>query len=216
MNKKQEESLFFYARNDYLIINNLLVDNVEKAIGGYKLAYQDGHAMMKEALDVGFDKRWGVSKEQGQEIFDWYKKRYPAILDEQTIQTAIERAFDDFKNIVDCMSLSTDNMVLYRNINTEHALKDYIIGQKIELKTLLSTSINIYEKSFWGQKTFERYILNIPKGTPMVIMSTLPQYITNEADEVLLPPMEVEIKNVKDGYGNCQKIVELNFVKLIK
>lgn len=215
MNKKQKESLFFYARNDYLIINNLLVDNVEKATEGYKLAYQDGRGMIQEALDVGVGKRWGVSGELGQEIFDWYQKRYPDALNEQMIQAALERAASDFQNIMSCMSPSNENMVLYRNISTEHALKNYVLGQKVKFQTLLSTSVNVYEKSFWGQKAFERYVLRIPKGTPLIKMSTLPKYITNEEDEIILPPLEMEIKNAKEGHGDCQKIVEMDFVKLI-
>ena len=214
MNKEQEESLFFYARNDYLIINNLLLGNVERAIKGYKLAYEDGRGMVREALEVGVGERWGVSKEKGQEIFDWYEKRYPDELNKEVIETALKRALNDFHNILNCMSPLSEDMVLNRNISVEYALNEYKIGQKIKLKTVLSTSVNIYEESFWGPKTFLRYVLNIPKGTPAIKMWEAPEYIRNEEDEVLLPPLEVKVKTIREGYGDCQKIIELNFVAL--
>ena len=64
MTEAQKETLNFYTTNDYLLINGLLWGESEKKINAYiDIINQDGLAVMKEATEMGYDVRWGCSKE---------------------------------------------------------------------------------------------------------------------------------------------------------
>ena len=53
MTDAQLESIFFYVRNDYLILNNLMWGNLAEAFRGAEIANMDAKGMMEEAQKVG-------------------------------------------------------------------------------------------------------------------------------------------------------------------
>jgi len=218
MNSEQKESIYFYGTNDYLIINSIMWGNMQGALNGIKVANQDAKAVIKEALEQGFDKRWGVSLERGQEIFDAYKRRTPDEINSVTIQEYINRAEQDIKNIYACMEKTDCELILYRNVRTKNANSNYEIGEKIKLKSFSSSSMNIIDESYSSKdKSYIQYVLKVPKGTPILRMDKLPQDIRNEDDEILLSPVECVITNVMDGKTeNCKKIIELTVVKSLE
>lgn len=76
MTEAQKETLNFYTTNDYLLINGLLWGESEKKINAYiDIINQDGLAVMKEAAEMGYDVRWGCSKEEGERRYKIYQKR---------------------------------------------------------------------------------------------------------------------------------------------
>lgn len=218
MNNEQKESIYFYSTNDYLIINSIMWGNMQGALNGIKIANQDAKAVMKEALEQGFDKRWGVSLEKGNEIFRAYERRTAIEINSATTQEYINRAKQDIKNIYSCMEQANYELKLYRNIRIKNANSNYQVGDKIKLKSFSSTSVNLVDESYSSKdKSYIRYVIKVPKGTPILRRDKLPQDIRNEEDEVLLPPVECKITNVIDGKTeNCKKIIELTVVKLLE
>ena len=80
MTAQQKETLNFYTTNDYLLINGLLWGESEDTIDAFiHIINQDGLAVMKEAVEMGFDVRWNCSKEEGERLYQVYQKRFPVI-----------------------------------------------------------------------------------------------------------------------------------------
>lgn len=66
MTENQKETLQFYTKNDYLLINGLLWGIDENTTNTYiQLINEDGRGVMKEAIEQGYDTRWNCSKEEG-------------------------------------------------------------------------------------------------------------------------------------------------------
>jgi len=209
------ESILFYTRNDYLVINNLLYNNHEWLMRGIEMANKDAKGVMQEAIEQGVDKRWGVSKEEGEKIFAMYKRRTPEVLDDTAIKEIIERAKADLKIILFAMKPAKTKIILYRNIRPENSLNEYKISNTIELKGLSSTSTSPSNESYGKEKTFIRYEITLPIGVPMLRASDFPHEM-NEPDEVILPPMKCKIKGTRKGdTENCMKIIQLDFVELL-
>lgn len=77
MTEAQKETLRFYTTNDYLLINGLLWGESERTINAYiDVINQDGLAVMKEASEMGYDIRWGCSKEDGEKLYHIYTKAF--------------------------------------------------------------------------------------------------------------------------------------------
>jgi len=218
MKKEQKESILFYSLNDYLIINNLMWGNKKEAIDGYKIAYNDAQGIMKEALQMGLDKRWGVSLKKGKELFNAYKRRFPEILNEMVLEKVLKRAYKDINNITNCMTPSEKDFVVIRNVRISNSCQSYNIDDTILLQSLSSSSVGLFDYSYDSKdKQYIRYIIHIPRGTPILEMKSLPKDIRNEEDEIILPPMACLIMNVNMGNtDNCKKIVEMKFVNLLK
>jgi len=183
---------------------------MEGVIEGIKKARIDVKASMQNALEDGFAK-WQVSHSEGMRIYGLLQKRLDA-----NIEKNIQQAKEDIKNILKLMQPSTKKITLYRNIRPNNILEQYSIGQILEFKSFVSTSINPSGTSYSKDKTFARYEITVPKGTPIIIASNYPEEM-NEKDEIILHPIKCKITNVKkSNIENCPIIVELEFVNLIE
>ncbi len=210
MTAQQKETLNFYTTNDYLLINGLLWGESEATIDAFiHIINQDGFAVMKEAVEMGFDIRWNCSKEEGERLYRVYQKRFPVIDKDDVKEQILERARDDISNMMACLEPLTSELVLYRNIKTKFV-------DKIEEGTLLkyfgfsSCSLNphVAENAMYGSSGCTLVEIIAPVGTPAIRLDLMPD-VQNEPDEVILAPIvffvtKVDRENNKI-YMTCHK-----------
>ena len=87
-----EESIFFYTRNDYLLINNLLCNNISELRRFADIVNTDSKGMLKEHSD-------GINVLSDQMI-RYYQSRIYEEWNEATESEIIERAKNDVSNIL--------------------------------------------------------------------------------------------------------------------
>jgi len=197
MTEAQKETLRFYTTNDYLLINGLLWGESEKTIDTYiNIINQDGLAVMKEAAEMGYDVRWGCSKEDGEKLYKIYKKRFPIIDSEETRLQIIKQAKADITNMTSCSEPLTSELILYRNIKTNFVsnLKE---GNIIKYLGFSSCSLNPHaaENATYGSGGCTLVEIIAPAGTPAIRLDLMPD-VQNEPDEVILAPVEFLITKI--------------------
>lgn len=200
-----EESISFYTRNDYLIVNNLLCGDLDRLWKGAEIANGDAKGVLKER-DEGI-------RTMDEEEVTWYMGRIFEQLDGEAKAKILATAQQDATNILGAMSPTKDGMTLYRNARLGDALISCRPGDIVEFRIISSTLTAPAEASFGGGSDFYRYIIDLPPGTPVLELNRFPVGIRNEEYEVLLPPMRCRVKGVCEGCGECCKgIVELEFM----
>ena len=90
-----EETIFFYTRNDYLIVNNLLCGNMDRLWQVAEIVNNDSKGVLKE-------------HEEGERTLDEksierYQNRIYEKLDEETKIKIVKTAKDDISNILGAM-----------------------------------------------------------------------------------------------------------------
>lgn len=210
MTEAQKESLRFYTTNDYLLINGLLWGKSEITINAYiNIINQDGLAVMKEATEMGYDVRWDCSKEDGEKLYQIYKKRFPIIDSEDVKQQIIERAKSDISNMMSCLEPLTSVLVLYRNIksNFVSGLEE---GNVIKYLGFSSCSLNPHtaEESMYGSGGCTLVEIIAPVGTPAIRLDLMPD-VQNEPDEVILAPVEFLVTKVDRESGKIYMTVNM-------
>ena len=94
--QKETESLFFYTRNDYLIVNNLMIGNKSRLADYIAVVNSDYKAMIDE-MKANPAKRLGLEDlNLAKEIYDAYKRRLTQTLD---AHTALQQAYEDIDNL---------------------------------------------------------------------------------------------------------------------
>ena len=202
MTEAQKETLNFYTTNDYLLINGLLWGESEKKINAYiDIINQDGLAVMKEAAEMGYDVRWGCSKEEGERRYKIYQKRFPIIDSENIRHQIIERAKADIANMMSCSEPLISELVLYRNIKTNF-VSNLEEGSIIKYLGFSSCSLNPHtaEDAMYGSGGCTLAEIIAPVGTPAIRLDLMPD-VQNESDEVILAPMEFLITKVDGESG---------------
>jgi hypothetical protein len=171
MTEAQKETLRFYTTNDYLLINGLLWGTDAKTIDIFiNLINEDGRGVMAEAIEQGFDVRWNCSKEEGDRLYQIYKKRFPVIDSEVVKEQILERARADIANMMDCMTPITEtDMVLYRNIKTRFVenLKE---GMTLDYLGFSSCSLipHMAENAEYGSEGCTLAEIIVPDGIPAI------------------------------------------------
>lgn len=212
---KYEEALWFYCRNDYIIINDLLWGNWDKLEKGMQIVVDDAKGVMKEADEIGIENRWQGTPEECQKIYNAYKKRTPKALDELGKKQLIKQANDDIDNLCKILKPCKEDITLYRNVRALD-FREHFVGDKITMKGFSSCSKNKVEESFGGGPKFFRLNLVVPKGTLCIDTALFSQY-ANEQDEVILPPFECIVKSVKSSKNqNCLCEVDVVLSKTLK
>ena len=207
---EQEESIDFYCGNNYLLINNLMWGKFDKIDWAIEVIDTDATAVMKEADTMGVEKRWGVSKEEGEQIYDRYKRRIAGSRMEK-----LERAYRDIKNISEAMSPLSKPIKVYRNVPIKYLPLNCKEGQEMENLAFSSTSLQIHDTKYHGSNEFFRYEIELPKNFPALILCEWG--VGNEKDEVILPPFRFEVLGIKQGDSeNCKQIIQVQPIELIK
>lgn len=197
MTENQKETLQFYTKNDYLLINGLLWGIDENTTNTYiQLINEDGRGVMKEAIEQGYDTRWNCSKEEGERIFQIYQKRFPIIDSDDVKKSIIEIARNDITNMMNSMTPLVTELVLYRNIKTKYVEK---LEQGMTLHHLgfssCSLSPHVAENATYGSSGCTLVEIIAPIGTPAIRVDLMPD-IQNEPDEVILAPLDFLITKV--------------------
>lgn len=191
MTEAQKETLRFYTTNDFLLINGLLWGESEKKINAYiDIINQDGLGVMKEAAEMGYDVRWGCSKEEGEKLYRIYQKRFPVIDSEEIRRRIVERAKADIQNMMACLEPLTSEFVLYRNIKTNF-VSGLEEGSTVKYLGFSSCSLNPHtaEDAEYGSSGCTLAEIIAPVGTPAIRLDLMPD-VRNEPDEIILAPME--------------------------
>lgn len=217
-----EETISFYTRNDFAIMNHLLVGNFDGLWKYALIAYNDNRGILDEyaqghrTVDSEYDIKW----------MNCLKKRLLTDMDNTAKETIIANAKQDISNILNAMRPATRIMHLYRTawIDKEHTAKDqfaysreysslpFAEGSLLEIKTISSCSLTPYREADDVESDFYRYEVCVPCGMPIL---ELDQFVThNEEGEVLLPPMQCRVINVRDAdIKGCRKIIEVECLK---
>lgn len=197
MTEQQKETLNFYTTNDYLLINGLLWGESDDTIDAFiHIINQDGLAVMKEAVEMGFDIRWNCSTEDGERLYKVYQKRFPIIDNEDVKKQILERARNDISNMMECLEPLTSELVLYRNIKTKFVDK-IEQGTPLEYLGFSSCSLNphVAENAMYGSSGCTLVEIIAPAGTPAIRLDLMPD-VQNEPDEVILAPIEFFVTRI--------------------
>ena len=197
MTEAQKESIRFYTTNDYLLINGLLWGTDEKTIDIFiNLINEDGRGVMAEAVEQGFDVRWNCSKEEGDRLYQIYRKRFPVIDSEAVREQILERARVDIANMIACMTPLETDMVLYRNIKTRF-VENLGKGMTLDYLGFSSCSLNphIAENAEYGSSGCTLAEIIVPAGTLAIRLDLMPD-IQNEPDEIILAPVKFMVTKV--------------------
>ena len=213
-----EESVSFYTRNDFAIMNQLLLGDFDGLWKTAMIAYGDNRGIVEEyergerSIESDYDVKW----------LKCLKGRLLDGLDDRAKETILRNAKSDISNLLDGMRPAEENLFLYRTawIDEEHALekgfaysREYKalqveIGSIFEIRTITSCSRTPYREQEDVGSDFYRYEIRVPGGMPVL---ELDRFIThNEDGEVLLPPMKCRIAAIRDAQNpRCRGIIEL-------
>ncbi len=209
--QKELESLFFYTRNDYLIVNNLLLDNLANIEHLMQVVNQDYEWMIEEMKNDPA-KRLGLKKELADEVYTWYQQRYQNKID---VKKTLERAREDIKNLRKLCAPSTENKVLYRNIKSTH-FSDFENKKEYNYSAFascLNKSTDVIY-SYGPKDKYIELVINVSQGFPIIDLDKLPEFVTNEKGEVILPPFSATIKSIKkSNQPKSVAVVELELKK---
>ncbi|MCL2530587.1 MAG: ADP-ribosyltransferase [Oscillospiraceae bacterium] len=214
-NEQLEETLYFYTRNDYLIINNLLCGNLD-------FLWEVAHVVIKDNIGVLNEHDNGERPPLDDKTIAWLKSRIWEELDDKAKAEILEIAKQDIVTILDAMKPTKNNITLYRIIiiDDDGSRRPYTnslshnIGDIMEFKHISSTCIHSGYEETTGQEekagyAFYRYEITIPQGGYLLDLDALCQ-----EDEILLPPMQCKITNIHcvDDNKNCKGVIEMRCI----
>ena len=209
-----EETVYFWGRNDSVIINGLLLGNIESALEwAENAAIMDNKGILEEydkgdrIIDTDLDRKMVSS----------LKNRLFENLDDKAKKEKIlETARNDISNIINAMEPLKNEMLLYRTVwHDINELSSLNINAVVEYKNISSTcSI----APIWEDKgeDFYRYEITVPAGGLILELDkfAVRQNWHGEEGEVLLPPMKCRIKNMRESDNeNCKGIIELEYIE---
>ncbi len=220
-----EETISFYTRNDFAIMNHLLVGDYENLWKYAIIAYNDNKAVLEEYnrgernVDSDYDIKWINS----------LKKRIINSLNEEEKQLVISNAKSDIHNILNAMRPAKSKTPLFRtswidkeicldgsfSYSREYKSLQFDIGDFIDIKIISSFSLTPYRENDDVGSKFYRYEIELEKNMPALELN---QFIThNEDGEVLLPPMRCKVIDiVQTEHENCKGIIKLQYIEQLK
>lgn len=205
-----EESVFFYTRNDYLIINNLLCGNMKHLWEVAEIVNNDSKGMLQEHES-------GV-RTLKEKYLQYYQGRVYEKLDDATKAKLIATAQQDVANIIRAMVPAGKKLRLYRTVWAMRAkalLPTYNINEIAEFKIISSASESPYMEEAGHE--FYRYEITVPENGLVLELNRFDAFIRNEVGEVLLPPMKCKITNVKSSpKENCKGIIEMEYMENLR
>ncbi len=202
-----KETVFFYTRNDYLIINSLLCDRDEQLLPIIEIVNEDSKAVLKEAEEG--------ARELADEYKEMYENRIFDELDEQVIRQKKLIALNDIENIYQAMVDSEGSITLNRTIwldRIKDTFCDHQEGDLLELRNISSASITLYRED--EGRDFYRYEIKVNKGQKILELDQFEPFVRNEEGEVILPPMSARITKIKeDRNPNCLGVICIECVE---
>lgn len=217
-----EETISFYTRNDFAIINCLLADYMDDLWNSALVAYNDNRAILKEyeegvrKITSSYDKKW----------IQILQNRLIEKLDGETKEKIIKIAHNDISNIFNAMIPAGETLKLYRTawdanrIETDHVYPyahQYQsllleVGTVTEIHIISSTSLTPYREDDEIDCDFYRYEIVVPKNGLVLKLDQFECH--NEEGEVLLPPMKCKVNNIHESdKKRCRGIIELEYIE---
>lgn len=219
-----EETVSFYTRNDYSILNSLLTGTHTKLWEDARLAYGDNRGIVQEyeqgirEIATDYDVRWLNS----------LRKRLIDGLDEPAKAIILENARNDIANLLRAMGPAPSPLHLYRTawvdreacapgsfpFSREYTSLDFGPGDIVEIKGITSFSVTPYREDAEHGNPFFRYEMAVPQGAPIL---ELDAFIThNEDGEVLLPPMAFRVVGIHESEKkNCMGVIRAEYVRAL-
>lgn len=203
---KLKDTIFFYTRNDYLIINNLLCGNMEQLWEFAEVSNGDSKWMLK-AYEDGLRKldRKSVAR---------YRGRIYETLDDSAKTKILATAREDIANIFGAMKPARRKLLLYRTVFAvddplrPYVLPSYNVNDIAEFRGITSTSLTPYRED--AGFDFYRYEIIVPKGGRILKLDRFNRTIRNEDGEVLLPPMKCRVTNIcESDNAHCKGVVAM-------
>ncbi len=127
-----EETIFFYTRNNYLIINNLLLGNMNQLWEVAEIVNNDSKGMLKEHED-------GIRILDKKSI-EKYQNRVYQKINEIEKAKVINIAKSDISNILCAMKPTENEIVVYRtvwHIRFGDSIPHYNVDDIVEFKIFL-------------------------------------------------------------------------------
>lgn len=213
-----EETISFYTRNDFAVMNRLLIGDYDGLWKYAQLAYNDNRGIIDEyksgirAINSDYDIKW----------LNCLKKRILNGFDDAAKEAIIKNAQNDIANLMSAMCPAKETLHLYRtswidkentpennfSYSREYKALSFDVGSILEILTISSCSLTPYREDEDVGSDFYRYEITVPRGMPIL---ELDQFIThNEDGEVLLPPMNCKVICIRDAnIKRCKGIIEL-------
>lgn len=217
-----EETICFYTRNDFAIMNHLLIGNYHDLWQYAWLAYNDNRGIIDE-YEEGVR---NISSDYDVKLLNCLKKRIMSSIDDAAKETIIKNAQNDIANIIAAMSPAKEELHLYRTAwvdkkftgdyefaySREYRSLQFGVGSVLEIQIISSFSITPYREDEDVGSDFYRYEIRVPSGMPIL---ELDQFIThNEDGEILLPPMKCKVISIRDAEAKrCKGIIDLEYIK---
>ena len=205
-----KDSVFFYTRNDYLIINSLLCNRTEDFFKICEIVNNDSIGVLKEHKD-------GIRSLDPDSVRR-YENRVYSNLNDDNIDKIKSTAKEDIRNILNAMDSSKCKLTLYRTIWNDRindTFNDDKIGDIIIFNNISSTSTYPYREN--EEKYYYRFEIEVPKNNMILELNQFDPFIRNEDDEVLLPPMRCEVLKILDSDNEyCNGIIRLRCIEQIK
>ncbi|OGN10559.1 MAG: hypothetical protein A3I26_01385 [Candidatus Yanofskybacteria bacterium RIFCSPLOWO2_02_FULL_43_10] len=197
-----EETIFFYTRNDYLIVNNLLCGDMNRLWQVAEIVNNDSKSVLKEhkSGERTLDKK----------SVERYQNRIYEKLDDEAKIKILKIARNDISNILSAMKPTKNKIVLYRNVKIDDVPLHYNINDIVEFKIISSTSTVPSDPDY----DFYRHEITIPKNGFILELDQFDSFVRNEDGEILLPPMKCKVKNTRNNNNeNCRGIIELEYLE---
>lgn len=216
-----EETISFYTRNDFAIINSYLLSRDDEMWERAKIAYGDNQGILEEFRN-GTRK---VSNDYDVKWINALNKRLIGGLDADSKKKILEIAKKDANNILSAMKPADKDLLLYRtsweNRNVIYSDSfpfslDYLSlelknGMEFDIQTFSSCSLTPYREDENHSSAIYRYEITVAKGLPVLELDSFCTH--NESGEVVLPPARFLVKQIKTGNGSCKGIIELEYIK---
>lgn len=197
-----EETIFFYTRNDYLIVNNLLCGNMNRLWQVAEIVNNDSKGVLKE--------HEGGERTLDKKSIERYQSRIYEKLDDEAKVKILKIAREDISNILSAMKPTKNKIVLYRNVKIDDVLPNYNLNDIVEFKIISSTSTVPSNPDY----DFYRYEITIPKNGFVLELDQFDSFVRNEDGEILLPPMKCKVKNTRTNNNeNCKGTIELEYLE---
>ena len=217
-----EETISFYTRNDFAIINCLLADYMDDLWNSALVAYNDNRAILKEyeegvrKITSSYDKKW----------IHILQKRLIGKIDDETKEKIIRIAQNDISNIFNAMHPAGETLKLYRTAWASNSMETahvypyahqhqslfLDIGTVAEIKIISSTSLTPYREDDEINCDFFRYEIMVPENGFVLKLDQFECH--NEEGEVLLPPMKCKVSNIHASDNKrCRGIIELEYIE---
>lgn len=199
-----EETIFFYTRNDYLIVNNLLCGNMNRLWQVAEIVNNDSKGVLKEHEDG--------ERTLDEKSIRRYQNRIYEKLDNEAKRKILKIAKEDISNILGAMEPLKNPTTFYRNVRTSDVPPHCDLNDVVEFKIISSTSIVPFDPDY----EFYRYEIHIPENGLVLELNKFDYFIRNEDGEILLPPMKCRIKNIRNtNIKNCKGVLELECLERI-